>query len=103
MTAARLIGDTAEESTFVVLAATLVPVIAGNGDELLGGQLDDFRVGKGERTARNAVVSRGAKRTAIHLPQENRFVLGGGALACLPQVRQPWNTCPLLFSWVRLD
>src|SRR5947207_9198705 len=45
--AGTLIGDRAEELALVVLAAALVPVVAGDGDELFARQLDQRRVGKG--------------------------------------------------------
>src|SRR5262245_56614143 len=46
-----LIGDRAEKLAFIILAATLVPVVGGDRHEILLGHLENRGIGKGEHTA----------------------------------------------------
>src|SRR5205823_9098335 len=84
-----LVGDAAEKLPFGIIAAALVPVVAGDRDVLLVRHADDVRVRERERTARDAVVSGTAERMAVHFPQDQGLALGGGFRAGLPEARQP--------------
>jgi len=70
-----LAGKLAVEVAFIVLLATVISLIDGNGDEPRLEQFDDFRIGEGRRTVDDSVVSRTAQWVPIHGPNEDRFFL----------------------------
>src|SRR5262249_25241471 len=98
-----LVGDAAEELAHGIIPTALVPVVAGDGNEMLIGPADDLGIGESERTARDAVVSGTAERMAVHFPKQDRLTLRGGELAGLPQIGLPADLCPLVLARTGLD
>ena len=98
-----LLGHAAEKGALGVTAPALIPIVAGDGDEFLADELDDFLIGESERTARDAVVSGAAERMAVHLPQQDGLALCRGLSPRFPQVRQPGDAVPARFFLRRLD
>src|SRR5262249_62192722 len=96
-------GDLAEEGSLVVVAAALIPVVAGHGDERLPGQADEVRIGEGKHTARDTVVSGAAQRVPVHLPEQDRLALRRRLPARLPQAGLPGARRPPVLTGDRLD
>jgi hypothetical protein len=101
--ARSLVGYLAEKGALGIPAPALVPIVANDRDKLFIGKADDLRIGKSERTARDAVVSGTSQRIAVHLPEENRLVLGLGLVARLGQIGKPVDFQPFFLAWMGRD
>lgn len=92
-----LIGDGAEELTFGILPAALIPIICRYGDELLAEELLDFGIWKDQQPVSHAIVSYAAKRMAIHLPEVDRLPCVTRFTSCFPKVSAPLDLRPCGF------
>jgi hypothetical protein len=101
--ARSLVGNGAEELALGVFSPPLVPVVGGDGNELVAGETDDLGVGEDERTARDAVVSRAAEGVSVHFPQQDGLAFRGSQPPCLPQAGSPGNRQPGFVAVARRD
>src|SRR5437016_9849217 len=98
-----LVRDLAKKSALGILAAPLIPVVAGHRYIILPSHANDFRIGESGHPARDDVVSAAAQGVAVHFPKEDRLTQGSGALPRFPQIRRPGNLRPLVFIYMRLN
>ena len=101
--ARALVGHLAEEFSLRVATTTLIPIVRSNRNVVARGKTDDLRIGKGERTARNTVVSGATERVPVHLPKDDRFAFARGLVTGVPKTDAPWDTHPLLFLGLWFD
>src|SRR5229473_5376571 len=98
-----LIGHRAEESSLLVVPATLVPVVADHGNIIFLSHPDDFRIGERGRTARDDVVSAAPQGVAVHFPEQDGLALSGRLATSFPQLRCPGNLRPFILAGMGLD